>query len=363
MSRHPSAPRSAKARARSSGLATALCSALVLVAATVALLPASAVGEPSLPPLPRNLPISPPLDARALLRMSAHPAAPSTPRPALPSFSFLASKGYEIVVEGAESTVFLSVFRPGAPSSRSASARSSSASHGPSSFGTAITTYIARGEVSSTGLRADFANLGRVAVHFHPSRRAARSRGCHGASPSFLSGVFRGEIDFEGEGGYTSAHIHRAKGIVRLLGASGCSTPPARSPRRSRSSHPLPSPGRAKITSFAAGWKSALGATLFSAATDSAHTARYLAASEQSEGQIAVYRLALAFAPSQTFIFDSALSSASLSPPAPFSGSGSFQQGTAGTRSWTGPLVVSFPGAEDVPLTGSQFITQLTSSW
>ncbi len=363
MSRRPSAPRSREARARTSGLAAALGSTLVLVFATLTLLPSSAFGERSLPPLPRTLPISRPLDARALLRMTAHPAAPSTPRPALPSFSFLASKGYEIVVEGAESSVFLSVFRPGAPSSRRGSAHSSSASQGPSSFGAAITTYIARGEVSSTALRANFADLGRVAVHFHPSRRAAGPGGCHGASPSLVAGVFRGEIDFEGEGGYTSAHIHRAKGIVRLLGSSGCSTPPARSPRRSRSSHPVPSPGRAKTTSFVAGWKSALGATLFSAATDSAHTARYLAASEQSEGQIAVYRLALAFAPSGTFSFDSALSSASLTPPAPFSGTGSFQQGAAGTRSWSGPLAVSFPGADDMPLTGSQFITQLSSSW
>ena len=295
--------------------------------------------------------------------MSAHPAAPAPPRPALPSFSFLASKGYEIVVEGAESTVFLSVFRPGATSRRATSGpqQPPPTARAPSAPRSPPTSPAARS--ARAGLRADFADLGRVAVHFQPSRRAARSRGCHGASPSLVSGVFRGEIDFEGEGGYTSAHIHRAKGIVRLLGSSGCSTPTARSPRRSRSSHPLPSPGRAKITSFAAGWKSALGATFFSAATDAAHTARYVAASEQSEGQIAVYRLALAFAPSRTFIFDSALSSASFSPPAPFSGSGSFQQGPAGTRSWSGPLAVAFPGAEDMPLTGSQFITQLRSSW
>ena len=311
MNRQLSARRARQARASSSGL----LAALLLAVATAALLPASAIGEPSLPPLPRTLPISPPPDALALLGMSAHRAAPSTPRPALPSFSFLASKGYEIVVEGAQSTVFLSVFRPGAPSGRSGSARSSSASHGPSSFGAAITTYIARGKVSSAGLRASFADLGRVAVHFHPSRHAALARGCHGGSHSLVSGVFRGAIDFEGEGGYTSAHLHRAKGIVRLLGSSGCSTPPARTPRRSRSSRPLPSPGRAKITSFAAGWKSALGATIFSAATDSSHTARFLAASEQSEGQLAVYRLALAFAPSRSFVFDSALSSASLTPP------------------------------------------------
>ncbi len=344
-----------KVRACSSGLAMALA----IATATATLLPATAIGEPPRPQLSRIPALSSPVDARALLRMSAHPATSSTPRLALPSFSFPASKGYEIVVEGAESTVFLSVFRPGATSSRAASG----VTHGPSSFGAAITTYIARGEVSATGLRAGFADLGRVAVHFHPSRRAAPPRGCRGAGRSLVPGVFRGEIDFEGEGGYTTAHIHRARGIVRLLGASRCSGPATRSPRRSRSSHPVSNPRRTKITSFAAGWKSALGATLFSAATDGTQTARYLAATEQSAGQIAVYRLALAFAPSRTFTFDSALSSASLTPPAPFSGTGSFQQGVAGTRSWTGPLAVSFPGAEDTPLTGPQFTTQLTTSW
>ena len=259
MSGHPSAPRDRKARGFPSPLSALLCGALALSAASAVLLPASAIGEAPLPPLFPALPNSPPRDARALLRMTAHPAAPAPPRPALPSFSFLASKGYEIVVEGAESTVFLSVFRPGAAGRATSS--SSGAAKGPSSFGAAITTYIARGEVSSRGLRAGFADLGRVAVHFHPSG-AGRSRGCRRAGHSLLAGVFRGEIDFEGEGGYTSAHLHRAKGIVRLLGASRCSPPPARSPRRSSTSRPLPRPGRAKSTSFAAGWKSALGATL-----------------------------------------------------------------------------------------------------
>ncbi len=359
MSRHLSAPRSCKARACSAGLAAALAIAI----ATAALLPATAIGEPSRTPLSQIPALSSSGDARALLRMTAHPAASSTPHSALPSFSFVASKGYEIVVEGAESTVFLSVFRPGAVSSRSTSSRSSGVTQGPSSFGAAITTYIARGKVSAAGVRAGFAGLGRVAVHFHPSRRATPPRGCHGADRSLVPGVFRGEVDFEGEGGYTAAHIHRVRGIVRLLGYSRCSRPATRSPRRSRSSHPVSNPDRAKITSFDAEWKSALGTTLFSAATGRAHTARYLAATEQSAGQIAIYRLALAFAPSQTFVFDSALSSASLTPPAPFSGTGSFQQGDAGTRSWAGPLAVSFPGAEDTPLTGPQFTTQLTSSW
>jgi hypothetical protein len=357
VSRHLGAPASCKVRARFTGFPKAIAIAIA------ALLPAIATAEPPRPPLFPIDPLSSPAGAQDLLRMTAHPAVPSTLHPALPSFSFAASKGYEIVVEGAESTVFLSVFRPGALSSQSASGRASGVTHGPSSFGAAITTYIARGEVSAGGIRAVFADLGRVAVHFHPSRRAASAGGCKGASTSLIPGVFRGEIDFEGEGGYTSAHLHRVRGLVRLIGASRCSRPLTRSPRSSRTSRPVSKPAQTQITAIEAEWKSALRATLFSAVTDRAHTARFLAATEQSSGQVAVYRLALAFAPSQTFIFNSALSSASLTPPAPFSGTGSFSQGEAGTRSWAGTLAVSFPGAEDTPLAGPQFTSHLTSGW
>ena len=91
--------------------------------------------------------------------------------------------------------------------------------------------------------------------------------------------------------------------------------------------------------------------------------ALYIATVEKSEGQVAVSRLAFGLAPPQTFTSDSALSSASLTPPAPFSGKAPTSRPAAADKSWTGSLAVSFPGAENLPLTGPQFTTQLARSW
>jgi hypothetical protein len=50
------------------------------------------------------------------------------------------------------------------------------------------------------------------------------------------------------------------------------------------------------------------------------------------------------------------LRTATVTPPAPFSGSATFQrQGESKSPSWSGSLAVSFPGKPDVPLTGPSF--------
>jgi len=314
--------------------------------------------------------------ALALAAMVLLPAA-ATARPQ-PEFSFGAGGGYRIQVSGRGSTVTLSVFRPGGLSPGSLTTLFGGSAKGHSaqtSFGAAYSTYVVRGEASASSIRADFAGFGRIAVHFHPSGRVAHlgsHRGCGGSRFASRHGVFRGEVDFEGEGGYTSAHIHSARGEVVVPLPSRCSGRPSESPRRAAlrpepravvPSRVIPrAPKGPKTTFLEALWKSPLGLTAFEALGDGSHSVRYIAAVEQSEGQVAVYRLALAFAPSRSIFADSALSSASVAPPAPFSGQGDYGQAD-GAKTWTGSLAASFPGAEDFPLTGPQFTVQLDRSW
>lgn len=229
----------------------------------------------------------------------------------------------------------------------------------------ATTTYIARAKVSATAVRADFAGLGRVAVRFHPSGKVTTSkpeRGCKGPD-RFTSrlGLFRGEFDFDGEGGYTSAHVHRARGTVTSPLSLNCSATPLKPPRHAATLHAKRR--HAKIAYLQAEAKSALGGTAFIAATARGRKAIYFATSEQSEGQVAVSRIAFALASPLTFVFDNALSTAGVTPPVPFSGTATFQHNPDGAKSWAGSLAVSFPGAENVSLTGPQFTTHLTASW
>jgi hypothetical protein len=283
--------------------------------------------------------------AAALLALAALPATAWGEGGRDLRFGLTGAHGYRIAVEGRGSTAVIQVSRRHVA---------------------AATAYIARAKVSATGIRADFAGFGRVAVRFHPSGRAAASAsrgGCKGPD-HFTSrrGFFRGRVDFDGEGGYTSAHVRRARGTVTSPLALNCSGPPHTLPPRSGGS--LRGGRRhARVAYLQAESKSALGGTSLIAADIRGSKALYFATAEKSEGQVAVSRIAFVLASPLTFAFDNSLSAAGLTPPAPFSGTATFQHNPDGSKSWTGSLAVSFPGAEDVPLTGPQFTTRLTGSW
>jgi hypothetical protein len=283
--------------------------------------------------------------AAALLALAALPATAWGGGGRDLQFGLTGAHGYRIAVEGRGSTAAITVSRR---------------------HTMAITTYIARAKVSATGIRADFAGLGRVAVRFHPSGGAtagASRGGCKGPDHfTFRRGFFRGRVDFDGEGGYTSAHVRRVRGTVTSPLALNCSGPPHRLPPPGEGSL-FGGRGHAKIAYLQAESKSALGGTSLIAADIRGRKALYFATAEQSEGQVAVSRIAFALASPLTFAFDNSLSTAGLTPPPPFSGTATFQHNPDGSKSWTGSLAISFPGAEDVPLTGPQFTTRLTGSW
>ena len=52
------------------------------------------------------------------------------------------------------------------------------------------------------------------------------------------------------------------------------------------------------------------------------------------------------------FSYDPLLRTATLAPPAPFSGRASFHRGAVLENRWTGNLAIDFPGRSNVPLTG-----------
>ena len=283
--------------------------------------------------------------ATALLAVAAAPASARNGFDL--SFHVAASNGYEVTVGGYGTTAFVNVARP--PHSHPRKAEWS--------------TYVARGKVSSTAIDADFGNLGSVAMRFRRSGKTVlgkRHDDCIGPDRyTIRPGVFVGSVRFRGEGGYVSANVHRVKGkevTPRQLFCRDIFLEQIEGGRENARGE------RAKVTRFQAQMRSGLTATIFSA-TEGHGKAVFLAEIEQSIGSVGVLRGALVHASPATFAFDSALSFAGVTPPAPFSGSASFQHGPGGRKEWAGSLAVSFPGALDVPLTGPQDRLQLTRSW
>jgi len=255
---------------------------------------------------------------------------------------------------------------------------------------TATTTYLARGRVTPTAIVASFAERGRVELHFQRSTGRLGNTpfagcGSRGSRPVLRDGLFVGGIRFRGEGGYTSAEAHRARGIsidfdalkaclrhrfqdrgrrgarspqsllgtLLALAASGDGQTPE---PPSVPTRPSAKPAR---TILFAEHKSPLSRTVFAALAGAGHDARYVAAETASEGAIGVIRFVTATAPPGTFAFDDTLSSARVAPPLPFGGRGLFEHGPGSEKSWTGSLAVSFLGAPHVPLTGTPFGTVL----
>jgi hypothetical protein len=78
---------------------------------------------------------------------------------------------------------------------------------------------------------------------------------------------------------------------------------------------------------------------------------RFEVSLSEKSGEVSIQReLALWDKPS-ALQFDDQLATATLSPPAPFSGQGTFSR-TASNANWSGNLAIDLPGHSDVPLIG-----------
>jgi hypothetical protein len=300
---------------------------------------------------------------------------------ALSELRFENRDGYAITVVAYGQTVAL----------RIAHAQARRRGHDP----TASTTYLAHGKVTPTSIAASFGARGRVAVRLLPSARrlrATRRTGCKSPDGGVVArfGIFAGELRFRGEEGFTSAEVHRVHGrsvdfgalVACLFGATtsdrravlpapklpwglhlpGADTGVRRTTPRTPSVQTHPSRGP-KPTSLLADHKTPLTRTVFAAQSRGRSKVRFLALESASEGSIGVVRVVKAEAAPSVFSANAALSSASVKPPAPFTGTGAYEQGPGNAKGWTGSLAVSFLGAPHVALTGAPFSVRLARGW
>jgi hypothetical protein len=212
---------------------------------------------------------------------------------------------------------------------------------------------VARGRIS-----ASFGKFGRIDVRFHPTGKAVAlpAKGhCFGADHFTVQrGVFAGRIRFVGEHRYVALHAQRAAGRVRSPVRLHCFSRRARASASERARTVVPMPAGHPRGFLAASWRHAVDSTVIYVEH---HRQRVFttAFSEESLGQMAEFHLAVAVSGPRVFTIDNALTRATLTPPAPFHGVGTYAAGPDGSKSWTGSLSVSFLGAPRWPLAGEQF--------
>jgi hypothetical protein len=294
---------------------------------------------------PLDIPAVVPPKFRPLVREGLRSGKHTSPPAAASRFALKTRQGYKVVVIAVRNIVALEVARARSHESKSLKQ------------GRAFTAYVAHGTVSGGRIEAKFGSLGRVSMRFHPSGRVAMSkplRHCNGAHRyTRRFGSFAGTVRFTGEDRYVAVRAHRAKGVVRSPIRLDCTSGHFHSrPRRfSRQAGNWP---KFTPTILAAFWRQAVSSTDFFS-FQVGQKSLYLAVSEESKGAMAEVHIAAVVAHSKTLVADDALTSATVKPPAPFHGKGSYSAAPDGTKSWTGSLSVAFPGEPGFPLTGTQF--------
>jgi hypothetical protein len=197
--------------------------------------------------------------------------------------------------------------------------------------------------VTDTSIKADLGEVGRIDVDFVPSGKPRTERAeCGGKRFTFDSGHYDGVIDFEGEHGYSQAHVKSARGEARLLLSIVCAEPTG---SEGRGGH---SPG-ARLTARTKGRTP----FEFVAMKNSPSRPTRLAASlEEKRGTVEIARAVGITAPPGAFAFDVPSGTATVDPPAPFAGRAVYHRRRGGSSTWRGDLSVDFPGRPNVGLTG-----------
>jgi hypothetical protein len=263
-----------------------------------------------------------------------------------PRFQLAGSHGYRILVSARQATVTIGVER--ANTTRAGTS----------------TTYVARGVSGPNGIHADFHQFGRLDLTFHATAEAVRGLppDCFGGTTgaATIPGYFTGTIDFEGQGGYTAVHSHRIRGEVVLPPTEQCPlVAGGTNPLFEDPAAELP-PSKTRVTLFAF-VKAGTGGLEFLARREG--KTGYVAERYGTVGRIGIVSVAYAVGPKSSFASNPQVSFGTVRPPAPFSGSATLSRGSAGKRSWTGTLAVTFPGEPPVSLVGPEFRTSLSRSF
>lgn len=218
-------------------------------------------------------------------------------------------------------------------------------------FGGFVATYAVKGQSDERGLKADFGQLGRIAVHIRrqrPTRFAVESV------------RLEGRIEFHGEQGFTSVSLRRARGAVSRTFKRAC--PGRSSGRQPRASHAdISSDGGARETGLVAAELTSNRAVSMEVRSGPFSGGKAIFALVSLEERREGMRI------ERGTIYSSRLGTVSATPPGtgplsgnvalpyPFSGTAAFSRDSDSPTSWSGDLAVSMPGAPNVPLTGPGF--------
>ena len=276
----------------------------------------------------------------ALLAAGAAPASAFTIGPGSgPSFSLKRPGGFELSFELASRTkALLSVSR-----------------------GKLNNSYLVPARYQDGRLAAGFGPFGRARLEFAPTGRVEKVQPfpfCSGEPARVRRGTFVGSFRFRGEWSFIRVRERRLGGTVTRGERWNCG---GEGGKKGKSPPAVDEEGEPTVVLTAA-----CGTRQFSVAggrsssepkpvfPDEAGFNIAIATESERRGGILILRSAFVFGTGDRFVYDRALTAATVSPPAPFSGTGTFSTDSDGATHWGGDLRVELLGSEP-SLAGPRF--------
>jgi hypothetical protein len=229
-------------------------------------------------------------------------------------------------------------------------------------------SYTVEGPMSwRGGFAANLPGLGRIQVGFDQKRvrKTAEHGGpvCTNSTETFREGTFRGTISFRGEGGFTTVHGTRTSGYVKEARRRVCKEieggwfeEGTGEPKSALLSVDGPeAPGSPTVDFSTSGYPESEPPTTSGGIPEVTFAATY---STEKRG---IQILGFTYLDTVSNYFRvpgpvGVIDDATVTPPAPFSGTGTYHVESPTAAAWTGDLTVRFPGAiGTVPLTGEGF--------
>lgn len=230
--------------------------------------------------------------------------------------------------------------------------------------GPASAAYLGRGTVSEDGIEGEFGNLGRISVTLEPGSHTEVEEpgpGCKGRASVTRIGRFTGLIRFRGENGFTDVRVESAGGFALRRYRTVCKRPPE------RKQPPTVSLSAVSRRHLRAPWFSVFKQkpSKRSKFVSSLEEANYTARTIERRPNLGIYRTVSATSAPETFAVTPLGTSpvtATVAPPAPFSGSATYEK-NGGGGTWSGDLAVELPGRGKLPLTDSTYHAKLCRSF
>lgn len=215
--------------------------------------------------------------------------------------------------------------------------------------------YSTRARVTPNEVEADLGPLGEIDLDLVLSGREKKERSsCDPQPVEFPAGQYRGTFEFRGEEGYARASATKARLVIRPLLDIVC---PGDGGGGETFGSGLPG---ARLRVFARGQARRL--SLQVNANRPGGRVFYEASTREMRNGIEISRFVEGTAPGDAFAYDPLLRTATLAPPAPFSGSARFLRAARPTNRWTGNLAIDFPGRSSVALAGAALRAGLVHS-